>query len=94
MSAPPSASRRVLVAAKGASLIDVVLKWPLLLVDDVQYGMYIPALIALGAGYYIGGVPLQGQSMQTYAMAYGAAGLGYYAGLMVSQRGAPDLDRA
>ena len=75
-------------------MIDVLLKWPLLLVDDVQYGMYIPALVALGAGYYIGGgLPGQGQSLQTYAMAYGAAGAGYYGGLMFSQRGAPGLKK-
>lgn len=83
-----------LVSAQHASLIDVVLKWPLLLLSDVQYGMYVPAVIALGAGYYVGGgLPGAGQSYQTYAMAYGAAGLGYYAGLMYSQRGAPGLKK-
>lgn len=87
LNGPAAGKYESLVDAKNASLIDVVLKWPLLMLDDVQYGMYIPALIALGAGYYVGGVPLQGQSLQTYAMAYGAGGLGYYAGLMVSQRG-------
>ncbi len=71
----------------GASLpsaVSVILKWPLLLFGDVEYGIYIPAIVALGAGYYVGGVPLQGQALQTYAMAYGAAGLGYYAGLMLT----------
>lgn len=82
-----------LLAAQHASILDVILKWPLLLLSDVQYGMYVPAIVALGAGYYVGGVPLQGQSLQTYAMAYGAAGLGYYGGLMFSQRGAPGLKK-
>jgi len=66
------------------SIVSVVLKWPLFLYGDVMYGMYIPAIVALGAAYYVGGVPGSGQSLQTYAMAYGAGGVGYYAGLMLS----------
>ena len=94
MSAPHT-SPMLLQSSMHASILDVVLKWPLLLVNDVQYGMYIPAVVALGAGYYVGGgLPGGGQSWQTYAMAYGAAGLGYYAGLMFSQRGAPDMKRS
>lgn len=71
----------------GVSIIDAVLKWPLLALSEVQNGGYIPAVLALGAGYYVGGVPGQGQSLQTYAMAYGAAGLGLYAGLMIGGSG-------
>ncbi len=83
-----------LLASQHASILDVILKWPLLLVSDAQYGMYVPAVVALGAGYYVGGgLPGAGQSYQTYAMAYGAAGLGYYAGLMFSQRGAPGMKK-
>ncbi len=71
-------------SAGGVSLLDVVLKWPLLAVSEVQNGSFIPTLVALGAGYYVGGgLPGGGQSLQTYAMAYAAAGLGMYGALMV-----------
>lgn len=65
------------------SALDVILKWPLIAVGDVsRFGRYLPIVVALGAGYYVVGVPGAGQSLQTYAMGYGAAGLGYYAGIM------------
>jgi hypothetical protein len=73
-------------ASGSVSFLDVLLKWPLLVVHGVSAGIYVPSLVALGAGYYMGGVPGQGQSWQTYAMAYGAAGVGYYAGLMFEDR--------
>lgn len=90
----PLTGTHELLKSQHASILDVIIKWPLLLLNDVQYGMYVPAIVALGAGYYVGGgLPGGGQSLQTYAMAYGAAGLGYYGGLMFSQRGAPGLDK-
>ncbi len=78
----------------GIGLLDILLKWPLLAVYQVQNGGYIPAALALGAAYYVGGgLPGNGQSMQTYAMAYGAGGLAMYAGLMVAMPGESKLSR-
>ncbi len=84
MHGPAAGKFDSLGSASLPSAISVILKWPLFMLNDVQYGMYIPAALALGAAYYVGGgLPGGGQSMQTYAMAYGAGGVGYYAGLMV-----------
>ncbi len=51
-----------------------VVRWPLLAVQQVQVGAWIPTAAALGVTYYLFGIPNPSESIQQFAIAYGVAG--------------------